>query len=124
MAQNFALFVRFYYRPGKASSDALDNASFGFAIVVAALVMFLWRFGAGQQATAFPFIYAGAFFGLFALFLVMVPVSISVLALWDSLGSPGVVVRREYLSLVVSGLIAWAVAHLPLGLFLSLGVGP
>lgn len=117
MGENLALFARFYYRPVKAASDALDNGSLGFAIVLAGLVLTLWTFGGGGPS-------GGGLFGLFALFAVMAPVSISVIALWDSLGSPGVVLRREYLSLAICGLIAWAAAHLPFGMLLTLGISP
>jgi hypothetical protein len=47
---------------------------------------------------------------------VMVPVSIAVVAAWDSLGSIGVVLRREYISLLVPALLAWAAVHFPFAL--------
>lgn len=151
MGENLQIFARFYYRPIRAASDALDNGSFGFAIVIAAAVMMLWTFGAGQSQRLIPrhlaphvhageeageseraaaanaiasLTFAGSLFGVFALFAVMAPVSISVVAAWDGTGSPGVVLRREYLSFAVCGLMAWTAAHLPFGLVLVAGGGP
>jgi len=154
MAGNLALFARFYYRPIQAASEALDSASFGFALVAAALVMMLWTFGAGRTADWLPdhgshqartsenaehlaatsmaaaikavssITYAGSLFGLFAIFVVMTPVSIATVAAMDRLGSAGVVLRREYLSIVVCGLLAWAASNLPFGLLLTLTSDP
>src|SRR4051794_26267964 len=123
MAEKLAIFARFYSRPARAASDALDRGSFGFAIILAALVMLLWTFGAPRTSLANISV-AGGLFGVFALFVVMTPVSIAVLAAWDGLGSPGVVLRREYMSFVVCGLMAWAAAHLPFGLFVALSGTP
>ena len=123
MADNLAIFARFYSRPARAASDALDRGSFGFAIILAALVMLLWTFGAPRTSLVNISV-AGGLFGVFALFVVMTPVSIAVLAAWDGLGSPGVVLRREYMSFVVCGLMAWAAAHLPFGLFVALSGTP
>jgi Tfp pilus assembly protein PilF len=110
MGENFALLARFYYRPIQAASDALDHASFGFALVMAALTMMLWTIGPGRG------LFFGGLFLVFATFLVMAPVSICVVAAWDGLGSAGVVLRREYLSFVICALIAWAAANLPFGI--------
>jgi Flp pilus assembly protein TadD len=109
MAENLAIFARFYREPGKAASDALDKGSFAFALTLAVLVMMLWVFGMAVPLRL-------AFFGMAAIFLVMIPVSIAVIAAWDSLGSVGVVLRREYMSLVVPALLAWAAAHFPFAL--------
>jgi tetratricopeptide (TPR) repeat protein len=51
-----------------------------------------------------------------AIFLVMVPVSIAAVAAWDSLGSVSVVLRREYMPLLVPALLAWAAVHFPFAL--------
>jgi Flp pilus assembly protein TadD len=125
MGENLAIFVRFYREPGKAASDALDKGSFAFALTLMVLVMMLWVFGIGGPmrlagapiaSVALSFLSASTFFGLAAIFLVLVPVSIAVNAAWDSLGSIGVVLRREYLSVVVPALLAWAAAYFPFAL--------
>src|SRR6476661_5439534 len=125
MGDNLAIFIRFYREPGKAASDALDKGSFAFALTLMVLVMMLWVFGIGGTlrlagapiaSFALSFLSASTFFGLAAIFLVLVPVSIAVNAAWDSLGSIGVVLRREYLSVVVLALLAWAAAYFPFAL--------
>jgi hypothetical protein len=109
MAENLAIFLRFYREPGKAASDALDKGSFAFALTLAVFVMMLSMFTLGIPLRL-------AFIGMAAIFLVMVPVSIAVVAAWDSLGSIGVVLRREYISLLVPALLAWAAVHFPFAL--------
>ena len=149
MAENLALFARFYYRPIQAASEALDNASFGFALVARrarhdavdlrrradrGLAAGPWQppsshererrassrhFHGCRYQSRVSITYAGGLFGLFAIFVVMTPVSIATVAAWDGLGSAGVVLRREYLSFVVCGLFAWAASNLPFGLLLT-----
>ena len=122
MGENFSIFVRFYREPGKAASDALDKGSFAFALTLTVLVLMLWVYGmGGPMRVAGPpiasviltFVSASTFFGLAAIFLVLAPVSIGVIAAWDSLGSAGVVLRREYLPVVAPALLAWAAAYFP-----------
>jgi Flp pilus assembly protein TadD len=139
MGENLALFSRFYYRPSRAAGDALDNGSVVFAIALAVGVLILWTFapggavvhsphphGAGQpNATAGPDLVIGAalslatpgsLLALVALFGGLTPVAIATLAAWDGLGSATIVLRREYVSMLVCALLSWSAAYLPLGL--------
>ncbi|HYP08452.1 MAG TPA: tetratricopeptide repeat protein [Bryobacteraceae bacterium] len=141
MGENLALFSRFYYRPSHAASDALDNGSVAFAIGLAVLVLIVWTFAlagavpiphapaeqAGDTgapafgpevllAAALTLATPNSFFPCVALFLGMTPVAIAVVAAWDGLGSTSIVLRREYLPILVCALLSWSAAYLPLGL--------
>ena len=138
MGENVAIFSRFYYRPSRAASDALDNGSIAFAIALGVAVLVLWTFAAGtapvhlpqpygaeeQNAPAGPELLIRAAVGLatpssilavIALFGGMTPVAIATLAAWDGLGSASIILRREYVSMLVCALFSWAAAYLPLG---------
>jgi tetratricopeptide (TPR) repeat protein len=54
--------------------------------------------------------------GLSAIALCFVPIAILVISAWQSLGSFGRVLSRDYLALLVCVLFAWAAAYLPLAL--------
>jgi Tfp pilus assembly protein PilF len=112
MGDQLALFLRFYHRPSRAASDALDTGSFVFAICLAILSLGVWSVGFGP---AIPIVTPTAF-SLATMFLVMMPAAVAVLAAWDGLGSPGIVLRREYVSVAVAGLFAWSAAYLVFGL--------
>jgi hypothetical protein len=120
MGENLALFSRFYHSPSRAASDALDNGSVIFAVGSAAVVLLVWRFAG---AVGLPLV-APSVFSIAAMFLAMTPVAIAAVAAWDGLGSAGVVLRREYVGLLVSGLFSWSTAYLPFGLLSFLFVSP
>ena len=54
--------------------------------------------------------------GLAALAVCFVPLAILLITLWDSLGGFATILFRDYLSLLVCVLLAWAAAYLPLAL--------
>ena len=107
MSENLAILARFYQRPTRAASDAIDKGSLAFAICMAVLVVLLWGF-----ATPMPV----SIRSLAAIFLVMLPISIVILAKWDGSGSASMTLRREFVSLLVCALFAWSAAYLPFGL--------
>lgn len=131
MGENLALFLRYYYRPVRASSDALDNGSIAFAIVVAIAAFVLWTFPGGAPAGDPASLPTGpslllshavslatprSIFPLIALFAGMMPVAIGVVAAWDGLGSAGIVLRREYVPMLVCTLFSWSATYLPAGI--------
>ncbi len=115
MLENLGIFLRFYRQPVRAASEALDRGSFGFALTAVATAMLLWRFTLPGKPMLL-FVSVATFFSIATLFLILVPMSIAVIAVWDSAGSVGVVLRREYLPVVVSAMFAWAAAYLPFAL--------
>jgi hypothetical protein len=129
MVENFSILVRFYRDPGKATGEALDKGSFAFALALAVVVMLLWVFSMGGPlrvagpsivSLILTFLSASTVFGFAALFLVMVPVSIAVVAAWDSGSSIGPVLRREYLPVVTPALLAWSAAYFPFALLMMI----
>ena len=114
MGQNFSLFLKFYYRPSRAASDAVDQGSFAFALVMVGLTMLIGRFLAATYSLYAPL--PLTLVQLAVWFLVLVPVSIAVIAVWDSVGSPSVVLRREYVSVLICAMLSWTAAHLPVAL--------
>ena len=110
-----------------------------FALSLTALVYVLWMFagpsglpmyiaqsvsgrpvpdgipGPGQvfAMAAFALASPRSLFSLVALFAGMLPVAIAITAVWEGLGSASVVLRREYVSMLVCGLLSWCAAFLP-----------
>ena len=133
MIENLALLFRFYYRPARAASDAVDTGSLPFSIAITGLVMLLWVFGGPvryvlavvphESPTLLSFVLPAisalssprSLVAILALFLAMLPVSIAVLATWQGLGSASVVLRREYVAMLVCGLLSWSAAYLLFG---------
>jgi tetratricopeptide (TPR) repeat protein len=143
---NLALLLKLYSRPRAAMSDIMDGASLLFAalaVLVASALSELPRLAAvarldaaaaassGPTAAAVPLPAAvpanlggllavsGATASLttvFALGLLYVPAALLLATLFDSIGSFGVAFRRDYGSLLVCTLMAWAAAHLPVTL--------
>ena len=68
--------------------------------------------GAALQAGT-RFVVPAGFTPLGMLLAVFIPVAIAVVAQWDGLGSSSVIVRRDYMPLLVLVLSAWAAAYLP-----------
>jgi tetratricopeptide (TPR) repeat protein len=107
MNENLTILLRFYVRPARAASDALDKGSLAFAVCLAGFAILLWSFGSPGSIPARA---------LAAIFLVMVPLSVVIVTKWDGLGSASATLRREYVSILVCSLFAWAAAYLPFGL--------
>lgn len=118
IGDQLSLFARFYYRPSKAASDALDQGSFGFAVCCVVAAVACWWTGL-KSAQADALTAAGAQMagpsGLALVFLVLLPISVGVIAVWESLGSVSIVLRREYFALLICGFFAWSAAYLPFG---------
>jgi hypothetical protein len=102
MVEKLATLFQLYYRPSRALSTILDSGSLGLAVVAA----FLASFGAERSPRE-------GVTGLVLLGLLFVPACIAVIAVWDHLGSLGVVLRRDYSPLLVCTLMCWAAANLP-----------
>src|SRR5437868_15072564 len=99
MVENLGTLFQLYYRPSRAMSKILDSGSLLLAVVVAA-VLGLIPFGEGISR---PVLLAVLF----------VPACVAIIALWDHLGSLGVVLRRDYSPLLVCALMCWIAASIP-----------
>ncbi len=62
--------------------------------------------------------------GLVPMAVVFVPVASLIITWWDALGGAGVILRRDYLPLLVCCLMSWTAAYLPAALAMLLLPGP
>jgi tetratricopeptide (TPR) repeat protein len=74
------------------------------------------RSAVDQVIGASPFHYLPP---LITLAVCLIPAALAILTLWESLGRFSTVLFRDYLTLLVCGLMAWAAAYLPLGIAVS-----
>lgn len=102
MVEKLGTLFQLYYRPSHALSTILDSGSLSLAVVAAALVSFGVVKSIRDSITL-----------LVLLALLLVPVCIAIISLWDHLGSLGVVLRRDYSPLLICFLMCWATALLP-----------
>ena len=96
------LFFQLYIHPFQAMSRLMDEGSFLTALALAAGVSLL------LPVPLFTLLATIAF--------VFVPSAILALNLMDSLGGAGVILRRDYMAVLICMLMAWAAAFLPISL--------
>jgi len=142
---NLALLLKLYRRPRAAMSDIMDGASLLFAALAVLVVSALAELptlaavarldaaaaaSSGAAAETVPLPASSADLGgllaassataslttVFALGLLYVPAALLLATLFESIGSFGVAFRRDYGSLLVCTLMAWAAANLPVTL--------
>ncbi len=130
LATNVRLLLKLYRHPLAAMSGILDEGSWGFsAAAVLAVSLLLHIPGAFRTAGAaqgrhphlldpvYEFIEfhpSGTFAPLIVLAAVVVPVSILILVIWDSLGGLATILRRDYAPVFACAGMAWTAAYLPL----------
>ncbi|HEY4360618.1 MAG TPA: tetratricopeptide repeat protein [Bryobacteraceae bacterium] len=61
--------------------------------------------------------------GLIPMAVVFVPMAALIIAWWDALGGAGVILRRDYMPLLVCCLMSWSAAYLPAAILLALVPG-
>jgi len=102
MVETLGTLFQLYYRPSRALSKILDSGSLAVALVAAALAGFASTKSVGPTITE-----------LVLLAVLFVPACVAIIAVWDHLGSVGVVLRRDYSPLLVCVLMCRAAADLP-----------
>jgi hypothetical protein len=102
MAEKLGTVFQLYYRPSRALSTILDSGSLALAIAAA----FLASFGIERS-------FRDGVTAVALLAILFAPACIAIIAVWDHLGSVGVVLRRDYSPLLVCILMCWAAAGLP-----------
>ena len=124
--QNLGLI---YVRPMAAFSHILDRGSLGFALLAALVGNFLMALARAMAAPPVPpGLAANPFYqspdalsigntieGLIPMALLFVPACIAISAVSEGLGSVGVIIRRDFMPLVVCDLMAWGAAFLLFG---------
>lgn len=100
-------------RPGNSGDDDDDEESSRALSAIGPMPIG----SAVDEFTGFAFFHY--FPPVISLALCFVPGALLVVTLWDSLGRFTTVLFRDYLTLLVCGLMAWAAAYLPLGIVLG-----
>ncbi len=129
LRENITALFQLYVRPAAALGRILDRGRFWFSAIAAlAVSLLLHASGSGPRALyAAPSLTSvallrfisyepGAYLSpLLAVAIAMVPAVIALRALLG-FGSIGVLIRSDYLPLLICVLMCWAAAHLPLAL--------
>ena len=97
------LLLQLYPQPFQTMSRILDEGRFLWALVFAACASLM------LPASLFTVLATIAF--------VFVPSAIVVVNLFDSIGGAGVILSRDYMSVLVCTLMGWAAAFLPVAVF-------
>jgi hypothetical protein len=120
LRENLTALLLLYIRPVAATSRVLDHGRLWFAIVAAAgvsLVLHTWMSGVRVQGTFLVHAFASwigfsALAPLVAIALIFVPTVIFVRAV-SGFGSFSVLMRSDYLSLLLCFLMSWSAAYFP-----------
>ena len=152
MGENLRIFVELYYRPARAWSGVLDRGSFAFAAIAAVITYFALTSAVNSVFEAQPidivqqdepgpiqqpkgdlpfhrrgllsFDPSAPIMGLIPIAAVFVPVAAVIVTWWDALGGAGVILRRDYMPLLVCSLMSWTAAYLPSALAMLIYPGP
>ena len=148
MGENARIFAELYYRPARAVSGVLDRGSFAFAAILAVMVYFglTSAVNARYEMRPISIIEDGSpvvpspkadpmlrvprhglmsfdpeapMMGLVPVAVVFVPMATLIIAWWDALGGAGVILRRDYMPLLVCCLMSWAASYFPAVLLIA-----
>ena len=96
------ILLQLYPQPIRGMSRILDEGRFLFALALAACVSLLLP--------------TSLFLILATIAFAFVPAAIVAVNLFDSLGGAGVILSRDYMSVLVCALMGWTAAVIPVGL--------